>query len=59
MSELPIPEGDVVRELILGHARPHLHRTYDKSLYLPERRRAYELWQERLDAILRGPHSAG
>jgi integrase len=52
MSELPIPEGDIVRELILAHARPSLHRTYDKSSYLSERLRAYELWQERLTSIL-------
>jgi len=52
MSELPIPEGDVVRELILAHARPQLHRTYDQYAYLAERRRAYELWEEKLTSIL-------
>jgi integrase len=52
MSMLPIPKGDVVRELILAHARPSLHRTYDKYQYLDERRRAYELWQKKLTSIV-------
>jgi integrase len=52
MSMLPIPEGDIVRESILAHVRPSLHRTYDKYKYLDERRRAYELWQGKLTSII-------
>jgi integrase len=52
MSMLPIPKGDVVRELILAHTRPQLHRTYDQYKYLNERRQAYELWQARLTSII-------
>jgi integrase len=52
LSELPIPGGDLVRELLLAHAKPGLHQVYDQHAYLDERRRAYELWQEKLVAIL-------
>jgi integrase len=52
LSMLPVPGGDLVRELILAHAKPSLHKVYDQFAYLPERRRAYELWQEKLTSIL-------
>jgi len=54
-SSLPIPEGDIVRELMLAHAQPKLHRTYDREAYLPQRREGYRLWQAKLHAILEGP----
>jgi integrase len=52
LSELPVPGGDLVRELLLAHAKPGLHKVYDQHAYLDERRRAYELWDEKLTAIL-------
>jgi integrase len=52
LSELPVPGGDLVRELLLAHAKPGLHRVYDQYAYLDERRRAYELWEQKLTAIL-------
>jgi integrase len=54
LSELPVPGGDLVRELLLAHAKPALHQVYDQAAYLNERRRAYELWQEKLTGILEG-----
>jgi len=54
LSALPVPGGDLVRELMLAHARPGLHRVYDQHLYLEERRRGYELWAEKLKSII-GP----
>jgi integrase len=55
LSRLPVPEGDLVRELMMAHAKPELHRIYDQEAYLEERRRGYELWEERLMAIVRSP----
>ncbi len=52
LSSLPVPEGDLVRELMMAHARPALHRIYDLHAYLEERRRGYELWAERLMEIV-------
>jgi integrase len=52
MSDLPIPNGDIVRELVIAHARPTLHAVYDLHAYMGDRRRAYELWHERLTGIL-------
>jgi integrase len=53
LSRLPVPEGDLVRELMMAHTRPQLHKIYDQYAYLEERRRGYELWAERLKAIVR------
>jgi integrase len=52
LSSLPVPGGDLVRELVLAHAKPELHATYDLHLYLSEKRRALELWTEKLRSIL-------
>jgi integrase len=51
-SSLPIPGGDLVRELMLAHTRPGLHQVYDQFSYLSERTEGYRLWQHRLQAIL-------
>jgi integrase len=50
LSALPIP--DRVRELVIGHAQPGLHKVYDQHTYLDEKRRALELWAERLRTIV-------
>jgi integrase len=50
LSALPIP--DRVRELVIGHTQPGLHKVYDQHSYLDEKRRALELWAERLRTII-------
>jgi hypothetical protein len=52
LSELPVPGGDLVRELLLAHAKPGLHKVYDLHAYLDERRHAYGLWEQKLASIL-------
>jgi integrase len=50
LSALPI--ADRVRELVIAHAQPGLHKVYDQYAYLDEKRRALELWAARLRAIV-------
>jgi integrase len=50
LSSLPIP--DLVRELVIAHARPGLHKVYDQHAYLHEKREALELWQARVREIV-------
>jgi integrase len=50
LSGLPI-EGEV-KELLLAHARPGLHKVYGQYSYLEEKRRGLELWHARLRAIV-------
>jgi hypothetical protein len=52
LSELPVPGGDLVRELLLAHAKPALHQVYDQAAYLNERYQAYRLWEDKLTSIL-------
>jgi integrase len=49
-SSLPIEES--VRELLLAHARPGLHRVYDLHAYEEEKRHALTLWHAKLRAIV-------
>jgi integrase len=51
LSALPIP--DLVRELVIAHAKPGLHKVYDQYGYLDEKRRALESWEARLLEIVR------
>ena len=53
LSALPIP--DMVRELVIAHARPGLHQVYDQYSYVDEKRRALELWAARLRSIVDPP----
>jgi integrase len=53
LSALPVP--DLVRELVIAHTKPGLHKVYDQYAYLDEKRRALELWNQRLKAILTPP----
>jgi integrase len=46
LSALPVP--DLVRELVIAHAKPGLHKVYDQYAYLDEKRRALDLWAARL-----------
>ena len=46
LSALPIP--DLVRELVIAHTKPGLHKVYDQFAYLDEKRQALELWAAHL-----------
>jgi integrase len=50
LSALPVQ--DLVRELVIAHARPGLHRVYDQHSYLDEKRECVTLWESRLRDIL-------
>jgi integrase len=50
LSALPVQ--DIVRELVIGHARPGLHKVYDLHAYEDEKRQALELWASRLRGIV-------
>jgi integrase len=52
LSSLPVPGGDVVRELVIAHAQKGLHRVYDQHDYLEEKRRALEMWGAKLRSIV-------
>jgi integrase len=53
LSALPIP--DLVRELVIAHTKPGLHKVYDQHAYLDEKRQALELWAGRLRDIITPP----
>ena len=50
LSALPVP--DLVRELVIAHSKPGLHRVYDRHAYLDEKRHALDLWAKRLRDII-------
>ena len=52
LSALPVPEGDIVRELVIGHRQKLLHQIYDKHLYLDKKRIALDLWAAKLESIV-------
>ena len=53
LSALPIP--DLVRELVIAHSKPGLHKVYDQFAYQDEKRHALELWAGRLSEIIKPP----
>jgi integrase len=53
LSALPVQ--DLVRELVIAHAKPGLHRVYDLHAYQDEKRHCLELWEKRLMAIVEPP----
>jgi hypothetical protein len=53
LSALPVE--DLVRELVIAHTKPALHKVYDLHAYAAEKRRALELWTARLLAIVELP----
>jgi integrase len=55
LSALPVP--DLVRELVIAHTKPGLHKVYDQFAYLDEKRQALELWAARLRSIVAPPPS--
>lgn len=50
LSALPVE--DLVRELVIAHARPGLHKVYDQHSYEDEKRRCLDLWERRLMSIV-------
>jgi integrase len=53
LSALPIP--DLVRELVIAHTKPGLHKVYDQFAYLDEKRDALDRWAGRLRDIVTPP----
>jgi integrase len=47
-----LPVDDRVRELVIAHAQPGLHKVYDLHTYQEEKRRCLELWEKRLFGIV-------
>jgi integrase len=50
LSALPVQ--DLVRELVIAHAKPGLHKVYDQHAYRDEKRECLTLWENRLRGIL-------
>src|ERR1700730_17817361 len=50
LSALPVQ--DLVRELVIAHAKPGLHKVYDQHAYQNEKRQCLELWEARLLSIV-------
>jgi integrase len=44
--------SDLVRELVIGHTKPGLHKVYDQYAYLEEKRFALDAWAARLRSII-------
>jgi integrase len=44
--------SDLVRELVIGHTKPGLHKVYDQYAYLDEKRFALDAWAARLRSIV-------
>jgi integrase len=53
LSALPIP--DLVRELVIAHTKPGLHKVYDQFAYVDEKRDALDRWAARLRDIVAPP----
>jgi integrase len=47
--------SDLVRELVIGHTKPGLHKVYDQYAYLDEKRFALDSWAARLRVIVNPP----
>lgn len=50
LSALPVP--DLVRELVIAHTKPGLHKVYDQFSYRDEKRNALALWARKLRSIV-------
>jgi hypothetical protein len=57
LSALPVP--DLVRELVIAHSKPGLHKVYDQFAYLDEKRAALTAWEARLRSIVAPPPTSG
>jgi integrase len=47
--------SDLVRELVIGHTKPGLHKVYDQYAYLDEKRFALDAWAAKLRSIVEPP----
>lgn len=47
-----LPVQDLVRELVIAHAKPGLHKVYDQHAYQTEKRECLALWERRLFSIV-------
>jgi integrase len=47
-----LPVQDLVRELVIAHAKPGLHKVYDQHAYASEKTECLRLWEHRLAGIL-------
>ena len=54
LSALAVPDGDLVRELVIGHKQPGVHSVYDQY-NLAEKRVALELWAAKVRDIVSPP----
>jgi integrase len=54
LSALP-GVSDLVRELVIAHTKPGLHKVYDQFSYVDEKRRALDLWAAKLRSIVAPP----
>jgi integrase len=50
-----LPVEDLVRELVIAHAKPGLHKVYDLHAYRDEKLHCLELWEKRLLTIIEPP----
>lgn len=50
LSALPVQ--DLVRELVIAHAKPGLHKVYDQHSYREEKRECLELWANKLAVLV-------
>src|SRR4051794_14573105 len=57
LSALPVQ--DLVRELVIAHAKPGLHKIYDRHAYQAEKRECLELWKRRLRGASPRPAISG
>lgn len=50
LSSLPVPDN--ISEMIISHARSTLHQIYDQYKYRAEKRRALDLWADKLLSLV-------
>jgi integrase len=55
LSSLPV--SDLVRELVIAHTKPGLHKVYDLHAYDTEKRQALDLWAAKMRDIVMAPPS--
>ena len=53
LSALPVP--DLIRELVIAHTKPGLHKVYDQYAHVDEKHWALTLWAARLRGIVDPP----
>ena len=47
---------DLVRELVIAHAQPGLHKVYDQYAYLDEKREVLSKWENLLFEMVGDKH---